>query len=80
MNVSAAARGDLGDLRTGLRGLKPSDFSKLWMTPVSGTVGKAALVTLSLKPEAWLGVPFLLGAQNELCPPERWMLWAGVPT
>lgn len=78
LNVSAAAWGDLG---TGERGLKPSDFSKLWMTQMSAAVGTTGLVTLFLKPGAWLGVSFLWGgAQNELCPPERWVLWAGVPT
>lgn len=54
MNVSATARGDLGDLRMGPRELKPSDFSKLRMTQMSVAVGKAGLITLSLKPEAWL--------------------------
>lgn len=76
LNVSATT---WGDLRTGQRGAKPSDFSRLQMTQMSAAVGKASC---NFVPEAraWLGVPFLLGTQNELCPPERWMLWAGVPT
>lgn len=33
-------------------GVKPSYFSKLWMTQMSAAVGKTGLVTLSLKPGA----------------------------
>lgn len=64
LNVSAAARGDLGTEERGeaIRFLKAMD------DPNVCSCGQNSLVTLSLKPEAWLGVPFLLGAQNELCP------------